>query len=123
MNDGVMQNPVKERLARGELVTSMAVRLVRGVEIVAIASTAGFDSLYVDLEHSAIGFDAASQICLAALQAGVVPMVRLPANRAEYVARALDGGAMGVIVPHVNSADAARAVVQAAKYPPFGARG
>ena len=49
----IARNPVKEKLARGEVVVSMAVRIVPGVEIVRIAKSAGFDMLYVDLEHSA----------------------------------------------------------------------
>ena len=57
-----MKNPVKEKLARGELVASMIVRLVSGVEIVRIAKSAGFDALYVDLEHSSLTLHTASQI-------------------------------------------------------------
>ena len=55
-----MKNPVKEKLARGELVASMTVRLVSGVEIVPIAKAAGFDSLYIDLEHSSLTLHATS---------------------------------------------------------------
>lgn len=48
----LVRNGVKEKLARNELVLSMTVRLVRSIEIVSIAQSAGFDSFYVDLEHS-----------------------------------------------------------------------
>jgi hypothetical protein len=54
---GVLRNHVKEKLARGEVVASMTVRLVRGIEIARIAKTAGFDSLYVDLEHSSFSLE------------------------------------------------------------------
>jgi 2-keto-3-deoxy-L-rhamnonate aldolase RhmA len=100
----------------------MAVRLVRGVEIARIAATAGFDALYVDLEHSSLGFDGASQICMAALDTGVTPLVRVPTARPDDVARALDGGALGVIVPHIRSAADARQLVDAAYFPPRGTR-
>jgi len=53
----VLRNHVKEKLARGEVVASMMVRLVRGIEIARIAKTAGFDSLYVDLEHSSFSLE------------------------------------------------------------------
>jgi 2-keto-3-deoxy-L-rhamnonate aldolase RhmA len=99
------------------------VRLVRGIEIVRIAKTAGFDFIYVDLEHSSLSVDATGQICMAALEAGIAPFVRVPANTAENIQRALDGGALGVIAPNIRSADEARAVVAAAKYPPEGRRG
>src|SRR6516225_8088181 len=60
----LLRNHVKERLGRGEVVASMTVRLIRSVEIARIAKTAGFDSLYVDLEHSSFSLDTTSQICI-----------------------------------------------------------
>jgi 4-hydroxy-2-oxoheptanedioate aldolase len=116
----LLRNHVKEKLGRGELVASMTVRLIRGIEIARIAKTAGFDSLYVDLEHASFSFDTTGQICIAALEAGITPLVRVP-GIAE-VSRVLDGGALGVIAPHVQSADDARAYVAAAKFPPLGHR-
>ncbi len=119
----IVRNNVKDKLARGEVVSSMTVRLVRGIEIVRIAKTAGFDSIYVDVEHSSFSLDTTGQICMAALEMGIAPFVRVPSNTPEYISRALDGGALGVIAPHIRSASEARAVVQAAKFPPFGERG
>jgi len=118
-----MKNPLKERLARGELVASMTVRLVSGIEIVSIAKSAGFDSLYIDLEHSSLTLQATSQISIMALEAGIPALVRVPANTPEYISRVLDGGALGVIAPGVRSAEEARAVVAAARYAPMGSRG
>src|SRR5690348_327436 len=117
---GVLRNHVKEKLARGEVVASMTVRLVRGIEIARIAKTAGFDSLYVDLEHSSFSLETTSQICMAALEAGVTPFVRVPG--VADVQRILDAGALGIIAPHVQSAAEAEAYVRAAKYPPRGDR-
>jgi 2-keto-3-deoxy-L-rhamnonate aldolase RhmA len=119
----ILRNPVNDRLARGEVVASMTVRLTRGVEIAQIARTAGFDMLYVDMEHASFSFDTTGQICLAALSVGIAPFVRLPNNRPETIARVLDGGALGVIAPHIGSAEEARAVVKAAKFAPLGERG
>ena len=119
----IARNSVKEKLARGEVVASMTVRLVPGVEIVRIAKSAGFDTLYIDLEHSSLSLQATSQISIMALEAGVPALVRVPANTPEYISRVLDGGALGVIAPGVRSAEEARAVVAAAKYPPLGERG
>src|SRR5256885_2205323 len=101
----------------------MTVRLVPGVEIVRIAKSAGFDTLYIDLEHSSFSIATASQISIMALEAGIPAFVRVPANTPEYISRVLDGGALGVIAPGVRSAEEARAVVAAAKYPPLGSRG
>lgn len=119
----ILRNGVKDKLARNELVSSMTVRLVRGVEIARIAKTAGFDMLYVDMEHASFSFDTTGQICLAALSAGIAPFVRVAANTPEHIQRVLDGGALGVIAPGIGSAAEARAVVKAAKFPPLGERG
>jgi len=118
----VVRNIVKEKLARDEVVASITVRLVRSVEIAMLAKTAGFDSLYVDVEHSSFSLDTTSQICIAALAAGIAPFVRVPTTRPEHVSRVLDGGALGVIAPHIGTPAEARAVVAAAKFPPFGGR-
>ena len=119
----VVRNNVKEKLARNEVVASMTIRLVRGVEIVQIAKTAGFDMIYIDIEHSTMTLDATGQICLAALNAGIAAMVRVPANTPEYIQRVLDGGALGIIAPDIKSAEEADTVVKAAKFPPLGERG
>jgi 2-keto-3-deoxy-L-rhamnonate aldolase RhmA len=118
----ILRNNVKEKLARDEVVASMTVRLTSGIEIARIAATAGFDTLYVDLEHSSFSLETTAQICMAALAAGIAPFVRVPANTPEYIARVLDGGALGVIAPHIGSAQQARDVVKAAKYAPLGER-
>jgi 4-hydroxy-2-oxoheptanedioate aldolase len=120
--DEILRNYVQEKLARDEVVASMTVRLVRSVEIASIARSAGFDTLYIDVEHSSFSFETTSQICIAALGAGITPFVRVPTIRPEHVSRALDGGALGVIAPHVCSAEDARAVVRAAKFAPLGER-
>jgi 4-hydroxy-2-oxoheptanedioate aldolase len=118
----IARNNVREKLARGEVVASMTVRLTRSIEIARIAKTAGFDSIYVDVEHSSLSFETAGQICIAALEIGIAPFVRVPSIRPEHVSRALDGGALGVIAPHIRSAAEAREVVVSAKYPPLGER-
>ena len=118
----ILRNNVKDKLARDEVVASMTVRLVRGIEIARIAATAGFDSLYVDVEHSSFSLETTSQICVAALEVGIAPFVRVPANTPDYISRALDGGALGVIAPHIRSAEEAREVVKAAKFAPLGDR-
>jgi len=119
----IVRNPVKEKLARNEVVASMTIRLVRGIEIARLAKTAGFDMIYIDVEHSSFSLDTTGQICLAALGVGIAPFVRVPSNTADYISRVLDGGALGVIAPHIGSADEAAEVVKAAKFPPLGERG
>jgi 2-keto-3-deoxy-L-rhamnonate aldolase RhmA len=121
-SSAIVRNNVKEKLARGEVVASMTVRLTRSIEIARIAKTAGFDSIYVDVEHSSLSMETSGQICIAALEIGIAPLVRVPSIRPEHVSRALDGGALGVIAPHIRSAEEAREIVASAKYPPLGQR-
>lgn len=118
----IVRNSVKEKLAKNELVISMIVRLTRGVEIAGIAQSAGFDSLYVDMEHNSFSLDATGQICMAAQAIGVTPLVRVPSLAPEMIARTLDAGALGIVAPHVASARQAEEVVRAAKFAPIGER-
>ena len=83
----------------------------------------GFDWAVVDMEHSATSFEGQGRLIQTIDQAGAVPFVRLGANEPFMIKRALDCGAFGIIVPQVNAPDEARAAVNAAHYPPSGARG
>ncbi len=118
----ILRNHMKEKLARDEVVASMTVRFARSIEIAQIARTADFDTLYVDMEHNTLSIDTVCQICIAAQQIGITPLVRVPANTPDYICRVLDGGAMGVITPHIRSAAEAKAMVDLVKFPPIGHR-
>ena len=72
----LVRNVVKEKLARDEVALSMTVRLVRTAEIVTIAKTAGFDTFYIDLEHSTLSMETTSQICISAMNAGITSDAR-----------------------------------------------
>lgn len=113
---------IKQKMQRGETVFSMTVRLIRTVEIAGLARAAGYDSIYMDLEHSALSLETVSQISIASLATGIAPFVRVPTLDPALISRALDAGATGVIVPDVRSADEARAIVRAAKSHPLGER-
>ncbi len=118
----LIQNNVTAKLARDETVLSFQVRLVQSVEIAQLAHTCGYDTLYVDVEHSSLSLHDTGQICMAALAVGITPFVRVPAYGPEYVSRYLDAGAMGIIAPHVNNREDAETVVRSAKFPPYGNR-
>jgi 2-keto-3-deoxy-L-rhamnonate aldolase RhmA len=117
-----VRNLAKDKLSRDELVLSMSVRLVRSVEIAVIVKSSGFDVVRIDLEHGSFSLETTSQICIAALQSGVAPFVRVPALSPELIARVLDGGALGIIAPHIRNSADARQAVEYAKYPPIGRR-
>ena len=83
----------------------------------------GFDWVLLDNEHGSVTVDTAEDVIRAAELTGIAPIVRPVANRPEVIAPFLDRGAWGVQVPHVNTAEEARAAVAACKYFPNGERG
>lgn len=88
---------------------------------VEIAHRAGFDWIWIDLEHGAGGFEV---LVRQAQAAGSTPaVVRIPENQPWMFKRVLDAGAAGVMVPYVNTPDDAQRVVSAMRYPPAGVRG
>jgi 2-keto-3-deoxy-L-rhamnonate aldolase RhmA len=118
-----VQNLARERLERGELSLGVGIRVLRSVEVAKAMKTAGFDWLFIDLEHGALSIETASQMCLAGLDAGISPLVRIPNGEYSLATRLLDNGALGIVVPHVESAQEARTIAERLRYPPEGHRG
>jgi 2-keto-3-deoxy-L-rhamnonate aldolase RhmA len=118
----VIPNFAKRRLVQGELALGMGLRQARTVDIAQIAKTSDYDWLFIDMEHNSMSVDAAAQICAAALQVGISPMIRVPGHEAFHATRLLDNGAQGIVVPHVNNAQEARRVVDFCRFPPLGHR-
>lgn len=104
MSDFISRIAAKRKLAAGELVLCMGLRQARTADIAMIAAACDFDAIYVDMEYSPISLDLTSTICCAALGAGILPIVRVPGHDVHMATRALDGGALGIIFPHVESA-------------------
>ncbi len=90
-------------------------------ELAEIASDAGFDWLFLDMEHG--GLEAADVLRMVqAVREPCACLVRVPENREMWIKKALDSGAAGIIVPHVNDAEDAARAVEWAKFPPMGGR-
>ena len=112
--------PFRERLARREPLLGTLLTLP-SPEIAELLAGAGFDWLFIDMEHGLLDF-AAVQRMVQAVASTCPCLVRVPNNEPIQIGKALDTGADGIIVPHVGTAEEARAAVRAAKYPPSGAR-
>jgi 2-keto-3-deoxy-L-rhamnonate aldolase RhmA len=112
-------NIAKQKLAANELVLCFGVNQLRTPNIAMIAASCGFDALYIDLEHNPTSLETAAAICVAAIGVGITPIARVFLQDA---ARILDCGAQGVMVPHVNTAAEARAIVDACRFAPLGHR-
>jgi 2-keto-3-deoxy-L-rhamnonate aldolase RhmA len=117
-----LTNPLRTRLASGGIAAGMGVKLVTGTEIAPLLGTAGFDWAFIDLEHGKLSVETACDIATAALSAGIAPIVRVPARQYWLGARVLDGGALGIVMPHVDTAEEARAIVDAYRFPSLGHR-
>ena len=115
-------NPAKQRLQQGQLALGMGVRGMRGVEVARVMKTAGYDFLFIDLEHGAASVETSFQISVAALDAGIAPLIRVPNGELALGTRCLDGGGLGIVIPHVDTAEEARAMVDAFRFQPLGHR-
>lgn len=92
-------------------------------EVVEIAAIAGLDFVVIDLEHSPLSIETAATLVAIAQARGLGALVRIPDHGATWVQRCLDAGADGVMAPHVDSVDQARALNASAQFPPRGTRG
>ncbi len=118
----VIGNPARLRMEAGGIALGIGVRLARTVEIAKAMRGCGYDWLFLDFEHGSIPLDAVMQISVAALDAGIAPIVRVPQGDVALATRALDNGAQGVIMPHVDTAEEARELARRLRYPPIGTR-
>jgi 4-hydroxy-2-oxoheptanedioate aldolase len=117
-----VRNVAREKLEQGHLSLGVGIRMTRSVEVAKAMSVAGFDWLFLDMEHGVMSLEACAQIAVAALDAGIAPIARVPNGQYSIATRALDNGALGIVVPHVDTAAEAREVVEKLKYPPVGHR-
>jgi len=115
-------NHTKRRLVAGEVTLGMGVRQARTVDIATVAKTCDFDWLFIDMEHSSLDVDLASQIAMASLAVGITPIVRVPGIEHHHATRLLDNGAQGIVVPHVDTVEEAKRVASQCRYPPIGKR-
>lgn len=112
---------LKQRLA-GDDVTYGAWCGLDHPAAVQILGRSGFDFVAIDMQHSFTTFGSLNTMMDALDKSGAASVVRVPWNTPDYIMRALDLGAEGVIVPMVNTVDEARAAADACRYAPAGTR-
>jgi 2-keto-3-deoxy-L-rhamnonate aldolase RhmA len=118
----IRENRAKRMLHDNELVLCFGVNQLRTPNIAMIAAACGFDAVYIDLEHNPTSLETAAGVCIAALGMGLTPIARVTSHDPHDATRILDCGAQGVMVPHVQNAAEARAIVDACLYHPKGHR-
>ena len=119
----MIDNPIRRTLEQGGVAVGTMVMEFATPGIARVAASAGADFVLFDLEHTGYGIERMRWVLAAARVADIVPFLRVPDGDYDLVARGLDIGAVGLMVPQVESAEEAAQVVAAARYPPIGRRG
>lgn len=117
-----MNNIVLEKFKAGQPCVGMFTHLLSGTALQALGQT-GLDYVIIDLEHSPVGPGTAAELVTAAKGAGLCPLVRVNAIARGQILKMLDAGAMGLIVPQVNTVEEVQELVSYAKFAPLGNRG
>ena len=115
-------SPIKEKIkTRKPVVTSM-IRLPNPA-LAVIMAKAGVESITIDNEHYPFTDEDITDICRAVHKEGVCCMIRVGDKNLNTIYRVMDMGLDGVLLPNVETAEEARMIVDAVKYPPMGRRG
>lgn len=114
-------NALKQSIERGRTVAGPVMQLA-SPELIEMAGVAGFDFCWIDCEHGSFYLEQAVEMVRAADAVGMPALIRVPNQDPSFIMRALDTGALGVVVPNVSTAEQARAVVSATRYK-FGDNG
>ncbi|HBY93926.1 MAG: aldolase/citrate lyase family protein [Ardenticatenaceae bacterium] len=115
-------NKLKQALKEGGTVICVGPG-VPSPELVEFLGHLGFDCIFIDAEHGVIGVERAQEMVRAADAVGIGSLTRVPKNDPAVILGYLETGTGGILVPHVNTADEVRQIMQAVKYSPLGIRG
>lgn len=116
-------NRVKKALREGRLQVGCAFAQLRLPAVATILGKAGLDWCYLDAEHGPFDFGMLQDLCRAAIAAGMAPIVRVADVQYSLIARSLDCGAMGILLPRVESPEVLAQAASWAFFPPVGRRG
>ncbi|HEV3340959.1 MAG TPA: aldolase/citrate lyase family protein [Pirellulales bacterium] len=116
-------NHVKQQLQSGGVSIGTFVFEFSTSGIGRLAAGAGAEFAIFDMEHSGWSVETVRTLIATTRATEMVPMVRVPTTEYDFIARVLDVGAMGIMVPMVETAAQAATIVASAKYPPPGRRG
>jgi 2-keto-3-deoxy-L-rhamnonate aldolase RhmA len=115
-------NHTKAKLQRGEPTYGHGIRFFAGPEHAKFAANAGFDFLFIDAEHGAFNLQEGTQLCRAALDIGITPVVRVCGFDHHLCTQYLDNGAQGIIFPHVETLEQIKLIEHELFFPPRGRR-
>ena len=118
---GIRANKAKQKLQNNEVVTTISG--LQNADTVDFLGPMGFDAAWIECEHGPVDWDALGDLTRACDLWGMTSITRVSSNEPWLLTRTLDRGAMGIVVPHVNSREAAERAMQSTKYAPLGYRG
>lgn len=116
-------NIVKQKIQRGGVSVGTFFFEFNTTGAARLAAEAGAEFVIFDMEHTGWSIETIRMLIATSRSTAVPTYVRVPATEYHFIARVLDMGAMGIMVPMCESAEQARRLVQSAKYPPVGRRG
>ena len=116
-------NQTRERLAKGETVFGCGLQVYRSAEIPRAFAAAGFDYVFIDMEHGSYNQETVHDMIIASNGAGITPIVRVGELLYSLVARLLDAGAQGIILPRVEDPKLLEEALSWMRFPPEGKRG
>jgi 4-hydroxy-2-oxoheptanedioate aldolase len=116
-----MTTPLKARWAKDEVTLGAWCMIPEPLTAEALGR-AGFDWVLVDMQHGCMDYETALNMIRAIDTTPALPVLRVPWNDPGIIGRALDAGALGIIIPMIQTADDARRAVDACLYPPKGRR-
>ncbi|MGH9351614.1 MAG: HpcH/HpaI aldolase family protein [Terriglobia bacterium] len=117
------KNTTLERIRKGEVVLGCALQYYRSAEIARVFAAAGFDYFFIDAEHGGFDLETIQDMISAAAHSGITPLVRVGELHYSLVARFLDVGAQGIVLPRVESPRLLKEAISWARFPPLGNRG
>ncbi|HTI51422.1 MAG TPA: aldolase/citrate lyase family protein [Planctomycetaceae bacterium] len=114
---------MRSRLRAGGVVFGSEINRLRSHDVARVYAAAGFDFVFIDMEHSAFSLETVADMIETARRFGLSPIVRVPQAEYAFISRVLDCGARGIIVPRVNTPQQVRDIASWVRYPPRGIRG
>ena len=119
----MISKEIKEKLRQGKGVFGAWIQEAPFAGFIQIYAKAGFDCVFIGKEHSSLGCETITQMIQLARSLDIATIVRVEDSLYHHLAKPMDWGASGVMVPRVESEEQAKHIVNCIKYPPVGERG
>ena len=114
---------LRERVLAGECVYGMMIRQARDPGAPSIFAAAGYDFVFIDMEHGNYSMETVADLIRGAKSAAIATVIRVPHLESFFISRVLDAGAEGIMVPMTSTKEQAEKIVRYSKYAPLGQRG